>query len=121
MKVVITCFLPLCVRCRRAAWWRSLACRTDALLGTPLVPYIRLLREQELLPLSTLFSIGTNSPHYNEQDKTGIFYGESWALIHYLMLGDSGRQEQLHRFLQQVSRPNTAKSLENSIASHLTE
>ena len=87
----------------------------DALLGVPLVPYIRILREHELLPLETLFSIDTNSPHYNEQDKTGIFYGQSWALVHYLMLGDRGRQEQFRRFLQQVSRgENSAKAIESS-------
>ena len=87
----------------------------DALLGGPLSHYIRLLRENELLPLSTLFSIGTNSPHYNEQDKTGVFYGESWALVHYLMLGENGRQEQFKRFLQQVGRgENAAKAIEDS-------
>ena len=87
----------------------------DALLGAPLSHYIRLLREKELLPLSTLFSIGTNSPHYNEQDKTGVFYGESWALVHYLMLGENGRQEQFRRFLQQVGRgENAAKAIEDS-------
>jgi tetratricopeptide (TPR) repeat protein len=87
----------------------------DALLGAPLLHYIRLLRDHELLPLSTLFSIGTNSPHYNEQDKTGIFYGQSWALVHYLMLGENGRQEQFKRFLQQVSRgENAAKAIEDS-------
>ena len=87
----------------------------DALLGAPLVHYIRLLRENELLPLSTLLSIGTNSPHYNEQDKSGIFYGQSWALVHYLMLGEHGRQDQFKRFLQQVSRgENAEKAIENS-------
>jgi tetratricopeptide (TPR) repeat protein len=87
----------------------------DALLGVPLNSYLRILREHELLPLETLFSIGTNSPHYNEQDKTGVFYGESWALVHYLMLGDRGRQEQFRRFLQQVNRgDNAAKAIENS-------
>jgi tetratricopeptide (TPR) repeat protein len=87
----------------------------EALLGAPLAPYIRILRDHELLPLETLFSIGTNSPHYNEQDKTGIFYGQSWALVHYLMLGDRGRQEQFKRFLQQVSRgENAAKAIEAS-------
>ena len=87
----------------------------DALLGVPLIPYIRILREHELLPLETLFSIGTSSPHYNEQDKTGIFYGQSWALVHYLMLGDRGRQEQFKRFLQQINRgENTAKAIEDS-------
>ena len=88
---------------------------TEALLGAPLASYLRILREHELLPLETLFSIGTNSPHYNEQDKTGIFYGESWALVHYLMLGERGRQEQFKRFLQQVSRgENAGKAIEDS-------
>lgn len=87
----------------------------DALLGAPLVHYLRLLREQELLPLKTLFSIGVDSPHYNEQDKNGIFYGQSWALVHYLMLGDRGRQEQFRRFLQQVGRgEDSAKAVEDT-------
>jgi tetratricopeptide (TPR) repeat protein len=87
----------------------------EALIGTPLTPYIRLLRDQELLPLNTLFSIGTNSPHYNEDDKTGIFYGQSWALVHYLMLGDRGRQDQFKRFLQLVSRGEpSGKALEDT-------
>ena len=60
---------------------------SEAILGAPLPQYIQLLRGQEMLPLQTLFSIASNSPHYNEQDKSGIFYGESWALVHYLMLG----------------------------------
>ena len=92
----------------------------DALVGAPLFHYLRLLREQELLPLQTLFSIGTNSPHYNEQDKTGIFYGQSWALVHYLMLGDRGRQEQFRRFLQQVSRgEDPAKAVEETFGMSL--
>lgn len=86
----------------------------EALLGVPL-PYIHLLRTQELLPLTTLFSIDTNSPHYNEQDQSGMFYGESWALVHYLMLGGPGRQDQFKRFLQLVSRgDDVAKALESS-------
>ena len=88
----------------------------EAVLGAPLNHYIRLLRQQELLPLSTLFSIGTNSPHYNEQDKSGIFYGQSWALVHYLMLGgNSNRKDQFKRFVQLVSRGDApAKALEDS-------
>jgi len=50
---------------------------SEATLGAPLNHYLRLLRDQEMLPLTTLFSIGTNSPHYNEQEKSGIFYGQS--------------------------------------------
>lgn len=87
----------------------------DALLGAPIYPYMRLLREAGLIPLKTLFSIGTNSPHYNEADKTGIFYGQSWALVHYLMLADRGRPEQFKRFLQLISRgDDTSKAIENA-------
>ena len=86
----------------------------EAVLGVPL-PYLHLLRSQELLPLTTLLAIDHKSPHYNEQDKSGIFYGESWALVHYLMLGGPGRQDQFRRFLQQVSRgEDVTKSLESS-------
>src|SRR5688572_14297099 len=88
----------------------------EALLGAPLAHYIQLLRGHEMLPLTTLFSTGSNSPHYNEQDKSGIFYGQSWALVHYLMLGGgAGRQDQFKRFLQQVGRGDApAKALEDS-------
>ena len=87
----------------------------DALLGAPINLYLNLLREHELLPLTTLLSINTNSPHYNEQDKSGIFYGESWALVHYLMLGERGRQEQFKSFLQKIGRgEEVAKSIEDS-------
>jgi len=87
----------------------------EAVLGATL-PYIRLLRGQELLPLETLLSIDTRSPHYNEQDKTGIFYGQSWALVHYLMLGGgSARHDQFKRFLQQVGRGDAVtKALEKN-------
>ena len=93
---------------------------SEAVIGATLPYYMRLLRNQEMLPLETLLSIDTRSPHYNEQDKTGIFYGESWALVHYLMLGGSGRQEQFKRFLNLAGRgENVAKALENSFGMSL--
>jgi tetratricopeptide (TPR) repeat protein len=92
----------------------------EATLGVTLPYYVRLLRSQEMLPLETLLSIDTRSPHYNEQDKTGIFYGESWALVHYLMLGGPGRQDQFKRFLHQVGRgDNVTKALESSFGMSL--
>lgn len=96
----------------------------EALQGAPIAHYVRLLRNRELLPLTTLFSIGNSSPHYHEQDKSGIFYGQSWALVHYLMLGAGGpgenRQEQFRRFLQLVSQGEGAeKSLEKAFGMSL--
>ena len=87
----------------------------DVLIGMPKPGYLYLLRQVELLPLKTLFSVGTDSPHYNERDKQGIFYGESWALVHYLMLGDRARQDQFKQFLSRVARGDEViKALEGT-------
>jgi tetratricopeptide (TPR) repeat protein len=63
--------------------------------------------------LKTLFSIGPDSPHYNERDKAGIFYGESWALVHYLMFSDRARPDQFRKFLQRIGNgDDAAKAIE---------
>jgi tetratricopeptide (TPR) repeat protein len=92
----------------------------DAIIGMPEHSFISLLREAEMLPLKTLFSIGTDSPHYNERDKAGIFYGESWALVHYLMFGDRARGDQFKRFLQRVANgDDAAKAIESTYGTTL--
>ena len=48
-------------------------------------PYLQTVIDRTpLLPLSTLFAIDHHSPYYHENDKSSIFYAESWALTHYL-------------------------------------
>ncbi|HEX5412295.1 MAG TPA: tetratricopeptide repeat protein [Terriglobia bacterium] len=54
-------------------------------LGEPSAEHIEMLRENRLLPLATLFTVGPDSPYYNEEHKGSMFYAESWALAHYLM------------------------------------
>jgi len=68
---------------------------TEARLGEPDPDLIAELRRNKLIPLDVLFKVDHNSPYYNEQDKTSMFYAESWALTHYLMLGDDGAHKQL--------------------------
>ncbi len=60
----------------------------DVELGEPSPENVQLLRENRLLPLATLFAIDHTSPYYHEENKGSIFYGESWALTHYLELKD---------------------------------
>lgn len=55
-------------------------------LGRPSEPHVLLLREKNLLPLETLFKVDHASPYYNEENKGSIFYAQSWALTHYLLL-----------------------------------
>jgi tetratricopeptide (TPR) repeat protein len=93
---------------------------TDAVIGMPEHNYLYLLRQSEMLPLKTLFSISTDSPHYNERDKAGIFYGESWALVHYLMFGDRAHGDQFKRFLQRVANgDDAAKAIESTYGTTL--
>ena len=67
-----------------------------------LIPYhLETLREGKLYPLRSLFAVDHYSPEYNEGSKRGIFYAESWALVHYLILGNGGqRLPQLGKFIE---------------------
>jgi len=57
-------------------------------LGAPSTSNLLILHQQSALPVSTLFEINASSPYYHEQNKTSIFYAESWALTHYLFARD---------------------------------
>jgi tetratricopeptide (TPR) repeat protein len=73
-------------------------------MGRPIANHVYLLRENKMLPLRTLFQVDQKSPYYNERDKQSIFYAESWALIHYLILGKDGqRMSQLGKFVELIS------------------
>jgi tetratricopeptide (TPR) repeat protein len=68
-------------------------------LGTAIGNHVYLLRDSKMLPLKTLFEVDHTSPHYNESKKQGIFYAQSWAFLHYMLIGKSGKAEQFTKFL----------------------
>ncbi len=75
----------------------------EILLGKPVAHHVDLLRRESFLPLRTLLKVDQQSAYYNERDKQSIFYAESWALMHYLILGNNGRRfNQLNEFLRLV-------------------
>lgn len=77
----------------------------EATVGIPGAAQLTLLRKMQLIPLETLFTVDYNSPYYSEQDKTTIFYAQSWALTHYLMMADEGnRRPQMAEFLRQLEQ-----------------
>ena len=69
-------------------------------LGAPIGSHVFLLRQSKMLPLKTLFEVDRRSPHYNEANKQSIFYAQSWALMHYLIIGKQGKVEQLGKFME---------------------
>ena len=68
-------------------------------LGAPISNHVFLLRQSKMLPLKTLFEVDHKSPHYNESKKQGIFYAQSWALMHYLLISKAAKVEQLAKFM----------------------
>ncbi len=65
------------------------------------------LRGTMLIPLDRLLAADRKSPEYNDEIKGSIFNAESWALVHYLTLGNPERAPQLSRYmsLRQQDRP----------------
>jgi tetratricopeptide (TPR) repeat protein len=57
-----------------------------AALGKVQPNHVLLLREH-FLPIADLVRVDHQSPLYNESARSSIFYAESWALVHYLLLG----------------------------------
>lgn len=78
-------------------------------MGLPDAARIDQLTRGPLIPLPVLFKVDHASPYYNEELKTSIFYAESWALTHYLMVGDHGAHKQsLTDYLAAMNRGTSA-------------
>ena len=60
----------------------------NAWLGQANAQELRLLNRNDLLPIVTLLTIDARSPYYHEEQKGSIFYAESWALTHFLIVSD---------------------------------
>jgi tetratricopeptide (TPR) repeat protein len=83
-------------------------------LGRPVERHVRLLRENKFIPLQALFSVDNKSPAYNEREKQGIFYAESWALVHYLMFGDKSAHQ--HQFIEFIKMFEAGESVDKAFA-----
>jgi len=91
--------LPLWFHEGIAEYYSTFSARGENVdLGIPIKEHVLWLRDQALIPLSQLFAIDTASKDYNEGSRQGVFYAESWALVHYL-LNAPERRDQLPKFL----------------------
>jgi tetratricopeptide (TPR) repeat protein len=84
----------------------------DARVGLPIKQHLYALSQSPMLPLKRLFAVTHSSPEYNERERQGVFYAESWLLAHYLMLGGDAAHKagfrQLTPLLRQGVAPETA-------------
>jgi tetratricopeptide (TPR) repeat protein len=106
-----------------AEFYSTLSVSNDQKLvvGRPIRRHIALLRKNSLLSLGSLLQVDYKSPHYNESDKQSIFYAESWALIHYLLLNKNWARAIQDLKYSPQSATNTAldESLKKSFGTSL--
>ena len=74
----------------------------EATLGRVKEEHVFELRER-FIPLKELLAVDHRSPLYNEGDRRGVFYAESWALVHYLLIGNPQRKGQVGTYLQKYA------------------
>jgi tetratricopeptide (TPR) repeat protein len=61
------------------------------------------LQGRYLIPISDLLSVGHDSELYNVSKNRGRFYLQSWALVHYLLLGSPARKGQFDQYINRVA------------------
>ena len=77
---------------------------TDAWIGTAISDHVLWLRRHAMIPLRELFAMDQSSKDYNEGNRRGVFYAQSWALTHYLLDTDPELRTRTLAYLQEVAR-----------------
>ena len=77
-----------------AELYSSLEPSGEKILVGQLIPArLHVLRSEPWIPLATLVAVDHSSPFYNEKSRAGMFYAESWALVHMLNLDPAYRPQ----------------------------
>ncbi len=69
--------------------------------GDPIASHLHLLSRREMLPFEEFLHLTRENSLFNEADRTGVFYAQSWAFVHYLIFGArKNAQGSLGEFLE---------------------
>ena len=74
-----------------------------SMIGDLIPGHVQTLAREKWLDLETLTSVNQRSPEYNEKNRVGIFYAESWALVHMLYLAPD-YQTKFNAFVNAILR-----------------
>lgn len=77
-----------------------------AMVGGVLKDHVDELKSVKWLDFNTLTSVNEHSPSYNEKNRAGQFYAESWALVHMLYMGHDYRDN----FAKLIAALNSGKT-----------
>jgi len=74
---------------------------TETQVGPPRRAQLALLQSNRPIPLEQVLSANQSSPIFNDRNLSPIFYAESWAIFHYLMLDpDASKLQYLSKYLK---------------------
>jgi Tfp pilus assembly protein PilF len=73
--------------------------RDVVIVGLPVINHTQWLNGRSLVNVREIVDPPPGSIDFNDEKPGGIFYGESWALTHFLLLGDTDRRPQLAEYL----------------------
>ena len=73
-------------------------------IGLPKPSHVLWLRNHSAILIPALFAMDRDSKDYNEGTRRGIFYAQSWALVHYLIARDSDLRSRIPDFFAGVSQ-----------------
>ena len=68
-------------------------------IGLPKPSHVLWLRNHSAILIPALFAMDRDSKDYNEGTRRGIFYAQSWPLVHYLIARDSDLRSRIPDFL----------------------
>jgi tetratricopeptide (TPR) repeat protein len=98
--------LPLWVDEGLAKFWEMTSVEAERVrIGVPSRRSLKLLTAEPSLPLPVLFTVDHGSPHYLDMDQSALFYAQTWAVVHYLLLGDE-TGERRGQLFDYVREPN---------------
>lgn len=76
----------------------------EARIGRPVGKHALWLRSNPLLPMTELFALDVHSRDYHQGERRNAFYAQTWALAHYLLVGNPARRDLTLRYLRTLSR-----------------
>lgn len=85
-----------------AEYYQNLKIESDRkiVLGGAQPQHLELLSQHKLIPFDTFFNTDNYTLSQQGDDGAGLFYAQSWALMHYLLHGEGGaRRQQMYKFL----------------------
>lgn len=76
----------------------------EARIGRPIPDHARWVQGNPLLPVSELFALDVHSKDYHQGARRKVFYAQTWALAHYLLVGNPARRDLTLRYLRTLAR-----------------